>query len=98
MQSLFKNDNHIVVDVETDVAVGFILNTKATSKQTKTMPRLSILSIELGLDVFCHIAVVARSETFECLDGCYYGKLRHFWLHVVPLDPYPSVCVCAIYF
>ncbi len=54
----------LFVDVETDVAVGFIINSKSTSKQTKTMSLLSILSIEL---VFCHIAIVAHSETFDAL-------------------------------
>ena len=57
--SLLEEHDHVVVDVETNVAVSFILHGETASQQAKTMPGLSVSIIELGLDVFGNVGVVA---------------------------------------
>ena len=55
------------------------------------MPGLSVFVVELGLNEFCDITVVRRSETFQALNGADDGVLSHFRVHVVSLNPDPSI-------
>ena len=57
--SLLEEHDHVVVDVEADVAVSFVLNGETASKQAETMPGLPISIIELGLDVLGNVRVIA---------------------------------------
>ena len=93
IRSLLEEHDHVVVDVETNVAVGLVLDAEAAAQQTKAVPRLAVPIIELRLDVLRDVAVVAASESFEGLDRCYYRHLRHLRNHVVALDPHASVSV-----
>ena len=61
--SLLKNNDHVVVNIQTNVAAGFVLNTEATSKQAQAMPRLAVLGVEFSFDEFGHVAVICSSET-----------------------------------
>ena len=53
--SLFKEDDHVVVDVEADVAVGLVLHGEAAAQDDQAVPRLAEFVIELCLDVLSDI-------------------------------------------
>ena len=94
--SLFKEHNHIVVDVHADVAVRLILNRETAPKQAQTVPRLVIPVVELSLYVLRDVRIVARPETLQRLDRAHHRHLRHLWIHVVPLNPNPPVRILPI--
>ena len=66
--SLFKQNDHIVVNIQADVAVGLIPDGEAASEDDEAMPGLPKFVVELGLDVFCDIRVVRRPKSLQALD------------------------------
>ena len=85
--SLFKQNNHVVVNIQADIAVGLILDGKAASENDETMPGLPKFVVEFGLDVFCDIRVVRRPKSLQALDHGNHCCLCHLCIHVVPLNP-----------
>ena len=56
------------------------------------MPRFTVLVIELRFDKLRNIRVIRRPKPLQPLNRTNDRMLRHFCIHVVPLDPDPSVC------
>ena len=57
-RSLFKEDNHVVVDVQANVAVGLILHGEAATENDQAVPRLPEFVVELRLHILCDVRVV----------------------------------------
>ena len=85
--SLFKENDHVVVDVQANVAVGLILYGEAATENDQAVPRLPEFVVELRLHILCDVRVVRRAEALEALDYRDNGGLGHLSIHVVPLDP-----------
>ena len=90
--SLLEKNNHIVIDVEANVAIRLVLHRKTASQNDQTVPSLSELVIKFGLDVFRDVGVVRGAKTLQALDHRDDRGLSHFSIHVVSLDPNFSVC------
>ena len=67
--SLLKEHNHVVVDIQTYVAVGFVLNGEAAPQQAQAVPCLAVAIIKFCFYVLSDITVIARAETFQRLDS-----------------------------
>ena len=53
--SLLEQNDHVVVNIEADVAVGLILHRETATKDDQAVPSLSKLVIELGLHVLGNV-------------------------------------------
>ena len=98
MVSLFKENHHVVVNIQADVAIGLVLHREATSEDDQAVPRLPKLVIELSLDVLRDVRVVRAAETLQTLDDGDDCSLSHLLVHVVSLNPDFSIGGGAIDF
>ena len=56
--SLLEKNNHIVINIEANVAIRLVLHREAASEDDQTMPSLSELVIKVRLDVLRNVGVV----------------------------------------
>ena len=85
--SLFKEYNHIVVDIEAYVAISLILNRETTSQNDQAMPGLAKFVVEFRLNVLGNIGVVRGTEALQSFNHRDHSGLGHFCVHVVSFDP-----------
>ena len=85
--SLLEQNDHVVVNIEADVAVGLILHREAATKDDQAVPRLPKLVIELSLHVLGDVRVIRRPEALQALDHRNHSGLRHLRIHIVSLNP-----------
>ena len=62
MISLFEEHDHVVVDIEADVAVGLVLHGEATSEDDQTMPGLSIVIVKLRGLGSCFVHMMSMTK------------------------------------
>ena len=68
LSSLFKEHDHVVVDVQADVAVGLVLHREATSQDDQAVPRFTEFVIEFSFDILSNIRVIRLTETLKTFD------------------------------
>ena len=66
--SLFKEHDHVVVNVEADVAVSLILHRETAAQNDQTVPRFAEFVIEFSFDILSNIRVIRLTETLKPFD------------------------------
>ena len=85
--SLFEEDDHVVVNVEANVAISLILNREATSQNDQAMPGLAKFVVEFRLHVLGDIGIVGGTEALQSFNHRDHGSLCHFCVHIVSFNP-----------